>query len=59
LTEHTEHAVRPAAAPVVAVEREAVLLADGLIWPPGITADQQATGIAQLLGTAFLCLWMA
>jgi len=35
-------------APVVVVEREAVLLADGLIWPSGITADQQAAAIAQL-----------
>jgi hypothetical protein len=40
----------PAAADaqIVVVERLAVLLADGLIWPAGITAQQQAAAIAQL-----------
>ena len=34
--------------PVTVVRREAVLLADGLIWPAGISADQQAAAVAQL-----------
>jgi hypothetical protein len=34
--------------PIVVIERDAVLLADGLIWPAGITTDQQAAATAQL-----------
>lgn len=35
-------------APVVVVERQAVLLSDGLIWPSGISDPNKATALAQL-----------
>jgi hypothetical protein len=39
---------------VVVAEREAILLSDGVIWPAGITSDQQAAAIAQLAAVNIL-----
>jgi hypothetical protein len=42
-------------ASVLLVERQAVLLTDGLIWPSGITGTQQAAALAQLAAAGIIC----
>jgi hypothetical protein len=43
-----------ASAPVVVVERQAVVLADGLIWPTGATNTQIAAWTAQLVAAGII-----
>jgi hypothetical protein len=44
-----------ASAAVLLVERQAVLLSDGLIWPAGISSPQQAAALAQLAAAGIIC----
>jgi hypothetical protein len=44
-----------ATAAVVVVERQAVLLSDGLIWPAGISGAQQTNALAQLAFAGIIC----